>query len=418
MQPAKSRTYHDPIHGAITLNGADPIEGMLIRLIDTAEFQRLRRIRQLDTAYLTFHSAEGSRFTHSLGVMALTRRAFAPIAQRYPLLEEHRAVVLCSALLHDLGHGPFSHAGEEIFGNQHEEWTCRLIQDSGVTAILQAYAPELPQQICQTIRHQYLPPFIYQLVSSQVDCDRLDYLQRDGYFTGAQYGHLDLDRILLALAYDPDSQQLVVTRKGLVAIEHYLTVRYFMYTQVYNHPKNLAARFTLGQIFRRVRTLLTDGEISADRVVTKWILRDKLDISTYLEADDTNFLYFIKQWRYHPDRVLSDLCRRYLDRDIFKAKDIGIFSQVQQQNIHQKMQNLLKELGYEPEFYCGIRKTLTKGYTLYQQGIQILVDGDLIEISRLSPLINALTQPSPRVWLIHPRLPEELDKEITGWLRL
>ncbi|PLS67880.1 MAG: phosphohydrolase [Cyanobacteria bacterium M5B4] len=402
----KSRTYHDPIHGAITLNGADPIEEMLIKLIDTPEFQRLRRIRQLDTAFLTFHSAEGSRFTHSLGVMALTRRAFDPIANRYPDLLSHRAVVLASALLHDLGHGPFSHAGEEIFGNHHEYWTCRLVENSRVTALLQQYDRELPQKIVQTIHHKYPVPFVHQLVSSQIDCDRLDYLQRDGYFTGAQYGHLDLDRILLAITYDPSSQELVITRKGLVAIEHYLTVRYFMYNQVYNHPKNLAARFTLGQIFKRVRQLLLTQEVTADPIVTAWLLEnnDKLSISTYLEADDTNFLYFIKQWQHHSDRILADLCRRYLDRDIFKTRDIGMFDKTDREQIYQEMKEAVTKAGYDPEFYCGVRQTMTKGYTLYQQGIQVLVEDKFTEISRLSPLISALIQPNPRVWLVYPRL--------------
>ncbi|MFN3359856.1 MAG: HD domain-containing protein [Pseudanabaenaceae cyanobacterium] len=402
----KSRTYHDPIHGAITLEGADPIEGMLIRLIDTPEFQRLRRIRQLDTAFLTFHGAEGSRFTHSLGVMALTRRAFDPIAHRYPELLPQRAVVLASALLHDLGHGPFSHAGEEIFHNHHEQWTCRLITNSTITDILQGYDPDLPLHLTQVIRHQYPIPVVYQLVSSQIDCDRLDYLQRDGYFTGAQYGHLDLDRILLAITYDPCTRELVITRKGLVAIEHYLTVRYFMYNQVYNHPKNLAARFTLGKILQRAQKLLQDGKLTADPIVTRWLLEDpnQLDVATYLEADDTNFLYAIKQWRYHSDPILADLCRRYLDRDIFKAKDIGGLSEAEQQALLEQMQQLLSHQGYDPDYYCGIRTTLTKGYTLYQGGIQVLLEDHLVEISQLSPLIQALIQPKHRSWLIHPRL--------------
>ncbi|MDW8421581.1 MAG: HD domain-containing protein [Pseudanabaenaceae cyanobacterium SKYGB_i_bin29] len=404
----KSRTYHDPIHGAITLEGADPIEEMLIRLIDTPEFQRLRRIRQLDTAFLTFHGAEGSRFTHSLGVMALTRRAFDTIADRYPQLQSHRAVVLASALLHDLGHGPFSHAGEEIFHNHHEQWTCRLITNSSVTDILQSYDPDLPHQLIQVMRHQYPLPFVYQLVSSQIDCDRLDYLQRDGYFTGAQYGHLDLDRILLAITYDPHTQELVITRKGLVAIEHYLTVRYFMYNQVYNHPKNLAARFTLGKIFQRAQELLRASKLTADPVVTRWLLEDpnQMDVPTYLDADDTNFLYAIKQWRHHPDPILADLCRRYLDRDIFKAKDISALPDLEQQLLLHQTQELLDSLGYNPEFYCGIRTTLTKGYTLYQGGIPVLLEDQLVEISQISPLINALTQPNHRSWLIHPRLPK------------
>src|SRR5512146_1276667 len=119
MQP-NGRTYHDPLHGAIALNQADPTEALLIQLIDTPEFQRLRRIRQLGPASLTFHGAESSRFTHSLGVMAIARRAFDSVAARHPDLLPYRAMVLCAALLHDIGHGPFSHTCEEIFGCHHE----------------------------------------------------------------------------------------------------------------------------------------------------------------------------------------------------------------------------------------------------------------------------------------------------------
>jgi len=129
VPPKAIRVYHDPLHGAIALDNRDPTERLLIQLIDTPAFQRLRRIRQLGVAYLTFHGAEGSRFTHSLGVMAITRRAFRALAQRYPELEPYRAVVLCAALLHDLGHGPFSHTSEEIFGNHHEHWTLRILRE-------------------------------------------------------------------------------------------------------------------------------------------------------------------------------------------------------------------------------------------------------------------------------------------------
>lgn len=221
-------------------------------LIDTPSFQRLRRIRQLGPASLTFHGAEGSRFTHSLGAMAITRRAFDRLAARYPQLRPHRATVLGAALLHDIGHGPFSHTTEEIFGFNHEYWTRQILQR--VPAIrdrLDAAAPDLWQALDQVYTHQHPVPFIWQLVSSQLDCDRLDYLLRDSYYTGASYGRLDLDRILMALEYDPESQQLVVARKGLAAIEHYLVVRYFMYAQVYNHPKNLAATWILAQAFGR-----------------------------------------------------------------------------------------------------------------------------------------------------------------------
>ncbi|CAN1209991.1 HD domain-containing protein [Tumidithrix helvetica PCC 7403] len=405
MLPGKSRTYHDPLHGAITLHGDDPVEALLIRLIDTPEFQRLRRIRQLDTASLTFHGAEGSRFTHSLGVMALTRRAFDQIVQRYPYLAGHRAAVLSAALLHDLGHGPFSHAGEEMFGSQHEVWTRRLLQSRDIAKVLENYDSDLTGSLEQIFTKQYPVPLAYQLVSSQLDCDRLDYLQRDSYFTGARYGQLDLDRILMAMSFDPITQRLVVNRKGLVAIEHYLTVRYFMYLQVYNHPKNLASRFTLTKVFERAKLLLKSDEIDADRIVKAWLSQDPQTLSCeeYLAADDTVFTYHLHRWRESGDRILADLCRRYLDRDIFKATDISDKSPSDRTTSLEEWQAKLRMQGLDPEYYCGIRVALTKGYTLYQQGIEIQTTQGLKDIAQLSPLVQTLSQPIQRAWLVHPR---------------
>jgi HD superfamily phosphohydrolase len=404
MPLTKSRTYHDPLHGAITLNGSDEVERLLIQLIDTPEFQRLRRIRQLDTANLTFHSGEGSRFTHSLGVMALTRRAFDRVTEQYQSLKAHRSVALVSALLHDLGHGAFSHAGEEIFGSQHEVWTIRLIQESAIGDMLRKFDPNLPNKLELVFKKKYPVPMVSQLVSSQLDCDRLDYLQRDSYFTGVHYGHLDIDRILLALNYDPETQSLVITQKGLVAIEHYLTVRYFMYVQVYNHPKNLAARFVLGKIFERARVLLAAKKLTADQTVTTWLTQNlqTIDIKDYLAADDNVFMYHVHIWRNHDDKILADLCRRIQDRDLFKGSEI---SNIQDRESYiQEWQQKLIAIGLDPYYYCGVRVALTKGYTLYQQGIEIKTEHGLQEISQLSPLVKSLAQPMRKAWLIHPKL--------------
>ena len=249
-----TRTYHDPLHGAITLSSADPVESLLTELIETSAFQRLRRIRQLGPASLTFHGAEMSRFTHSLGVMAVAMRAFDRLASRHSELYPYRATVLCAALLHDIGHGPFSHTAEELFNSNHEYWTKAIVQDSSaVRLLLDSFSPSLCESIQQVYRHEHPVPCVWQLVSSQLDCDRLDYLIRDSYFTGASYGQLDLDRILLALDIDSPTQQLVVERKGLAAVEHYLVVRSFMYRQIYNHPKNLSATWVLEQAFERAR---------------------------------------------------------------------------------------------------------------------------------------------------------------------
>jgi uncharacterized protein len=399
------RTYHDPLHGAITLNRADPTEALLVRLIDTPAVQRLRHIRQLGPASLTFHGAETSRFTHSLGVMAIARRVFDRIAASHPQLLPYRPIVLCAALLHDLGHGPFSHTAEEIFGSHHEVWTRRIVLESlPVRQLLDGFQPQLAEQIEQLYLKKFPIPFVWQLVSSQLDCDRLDYLMRDTYFTGASYGKLDLDRIILALRYDPVTQQLVVAKKGLAAIEHYLIVRYFMYAQVYNHSKNLAATWVLERAFTRARLLLAQGNLTADDTVIAWLQDIKtVSLAQYLDANDGVFLYHLQRWQNHSDLVLADLCRRYLDRDLFKTLDLTDRSEADRQVLLQKAKVLAIQHKLDPDYYVGLRVALSRGYTLYQRGINLQTSTGLQEISEQSPLVKTLSQPMQRAWLIHPR---------------
>ncbi|UBF27925.1 HD domain-containing protein [Kovacikia minuta CCNUW1] len=420
MIPNPERTYHDPLHGAIALNSSDPTESLLIRLIDTPAFQRLRRVKQLGPASLTFHGAESSRFTHSLGVMAIARRAFDRIASLYPQLHTYRPVVLVAALLHDIGHGPFSHVGEDVFGTHHEHWTCRILQEHpSIRDALDAFDPTLIQQIEQVYLKQHPIPLVWQLVSSQLDCDRLDYLMRDSYFTGASYGKIDLDRILMAMRYDPVTQQLVVVRKGMAAIEHYLIVRYFMYAQVYNHPKNIAASWILAQAMVRARELLQIGQLQADDTVSAWLgkvasdsthsLDDRLSLADYLAADDGVFTYHMQRWQNNPDPILADLCRRFVDRDLFKALDVTHLPAVEQQSLLQKAHYWLANAGFAADYYAGLQVSFSRGYTLYQRGIKFLTPTGLEEISNLSPLVRTLTNPYQRVWLIYPR---EIEKSI------
>lgn len=400
------RTYHDPLHGAIALDWQDPVEALLIQLIDTPAFQRLRRIRQLGPASLTFHGAEASRFTHSLGVMAVARRAFDRLTKRYPQLQPYRATVLCAALLHDIGHGPFSHTCEEIFTCHHEHWTERILQESlPIRSQLDAFDPDLWPQIQQVYRKQHPVPCVWQLVSSQLDCDRLDYLMRDSHFTGASYGKLDLDRIILAMGFDPASQQLTVARKGMAAIEHYLIVRYFMYAQVYNHAKNISATWILAHAFKRAQELLIAGNLWADETVAAWLLQDcdQLPLHHYLNADDGVFGYHLQRWQAHTDSVLADLCRRFVDRDLFKTLDVTTIPPERQQTLLQNVQAQLEKRGLDARYYAGLRMTQSSGYTLYQQGIKLQTESGLCEISELSPLVRTLTQPWQRSWLIYPR---------------
>lgn len=406
MLPNPERTYHDPLHGAIALSYADPVEALLIRLIDTPAFQRLRRIRQLGPASLTFHGAESSRFTHSLGVLAITRRAFDRLARLHPQLGAHRPVVLCAALLHDIGHGPFSHTGEDIFGSHHEHWTERILHESPpVRQLLTTFDPPLVEQISLVYRQKYPVPLVWQLVSSQLDCDRLDYLMRDGYFTGTSYGRIDLDRILMAMNYDPVTEQLVIAGKGLAAVEHYLIVRYFMYAQVYNHPKNLAATWILEQALMRARELLQVGQLDADDTVSLWLMGgcDHLPLDQYLAADDGVFHYHLQRWQRHADPVLSDLCRRYVDRDLFKALDVTLMPETDRLKLLETVRKWLTQLGLEAPYYAGMSVSFSKGYTLYQRGIKFQTPRGLEELSRLSPLVRTLTTSHQRVWFIYPR---------------
>lgn len=413
MSLKTARSYHDPLYGAITLDASDPTEALLIQLIDTPPFQRLRRIRQLGPANLTFHGAESSRFTHSLGVMALTRRAFDRLARLFPQLQPHRPAVLCAALLHDIGHGPFSHTAEEVFGIHHEYWTRRIVREvPAIRALLDGVSSQFWQSIDQVYTHQHTVPFVWQLVSSQLDCDRLDYLLRDSYFTGANYGHLDLDRILMAMEYDPSSQQLVVAHKGLAAIEHYLVVRYFMYAQVYNHPKNLSATWILEQAFGRARELLAQGTLEADATVRAWLTQaeDKLALETYLAGNDWVFGYHLQQWQGHSDPLLADFCRRFLDRDLLKSLEVtALLPTVQEQFLEETRRHLLA-LGIDGSRYSSLRHIWSRGYTLYQRGIKLHRDDVLQDLNQASPLVQTLTQPSERVWLLYPR-------EIKTWVQ-
>jgi uncharacterized protein len=318
--------------------------------------------------------------------------------------------------LHDIGHAAFSHTAEEIFGSDHEIWTQRILRGSQpIRELLDRFSPDLINQLESVLLKKYPLPLIWQLVSSQLDCDRLDYLMRDSYFTGASYGRIDLDRILLAMRYDPVTQQLVVARKGMAAIEHYLIVRYFMYSQVYNHHKNVAATWVLLKIFQRARHQLKLGNLEADRNIRAWLAQDcnQLELEQYLAGDDGAFLYHLQQWQSHSDPILMDLSRRFLDRDLLKALDISQLEESDRDLLLEKARYWTAQLGFDSSIYCGLRIAVSRGYTLYDRGINIQTTAGLREIGELSALVQTLTQPIQRVWLIYLR---EIDEKVKNFV--
>ncbi len=402
------RTYHDPLHGAIRLDPAQPAEALAIHLIDTAPFQRLRRIRQLGPAFLTFHGAESSRFTHSLGVLHLARLALQHLERMAPQLAAQRGFLYAAALLHDVGHGPLSHTGEEMYGLRHEGWSGRLVREHpALREPLEAHAPGTADAVADLLEHGHGgSPAIKALVSSQLDCDRLDYLLRDSYSTGTSYGRLDLERILAALTLAPDGS-LAVHPRGLMAVEHYLVVRNLMYRSVYNHRLNVVCNWLLAQAIAIAREL-GPNRVDADAVMARWLWDGEgLDLETFLANDDVRTGYHLLRWMEQGPTELAEPCERLLNRRLLKATDVGGLENGQRLELLALAQRLSQAAGLAPERSCTLLARQSRGYHPYIGGLRLWNGERLQALEQRSALVQSLTQPTELVWLIHP--PEVSD---------
>lgn len=397
------RTYHDPLHGAIRLDRSDPAEALAIDLIDSAPFQRLRRVRQLGPAFLTFHGAESSRFTHSLGVLHLARLALQQLERHHLELTKHRAVLYAAALLHDVGHAPLSHSGEEMYGLHHEAWSGRLIREHpALRDRLEAHAPGTANAVADLLEQGRYPcPAIKALVSSQLDCDRLDYLVRDSYSTGTTYGRLDLERILAAFTLAPDGQ-LAITPKGLMAVEHYLVVRNLMYRSVYNHRLNVVCNWLLNQAIATARRL-GPKRVWADQVMGRWLWHcDALDLETFLANDDIRTGYHLMRWMEEGPAELQDPCGRLLKRRLLKATDVSHCSPAQRLELLAAARRLSEAEGLSAETSCGLQQRQSRGYHPYEGGLRLWDGEHLQALEQRSSLVQSLTVAVELAWLIHP----------------
>ena len=397
------RTYHDPLHGAIRLERSDPAEALAIDLIDSAPFQRLRRIRQLGTAFLTFHGAESSRFTHSIGVLHVARLALNNLVRLHPELECHRGVLLAAALLHDVGHGPLSHSGEEMYGLQHESWSGRLIREHpALRDRLEAFQSGSSEAVADLLEHgRYSFSAIKALVSSQMDCDRLDYLLRDSHSTGTSYGQLDLERILAAFTLAPDGA-LALHPKGLMAVEHYLVVRNLMYRSVYNHRLNVVCNWLLNQAIATARRL-GPKRVWADQVMGRWLWNcDALDLETFLANDDIRTGYHLMRWMEEGPAELQDPCRRLLERRLLKATDVSHCSPAQRLELLAAARQLSEAEGLSAETSCGLQQRQSRGYHPYKGGLRLWDGEHLQALEQRSSLVQSLTVAVELAWLIHP----------------
>src|SRR5882724_13221221 len=294
------RIYRDPVHNIIRLR-TDNNEGeLMMRLIDTPEFQRLRRIKQLGLGLYTYQGAEHSRFTHSLGAFHLMSRVLDRLGERHVIKDQDHTAARAAALLHDVGHGSFSHVMEKVLGFHHEKWTVEVVlsEATEIGQLLRSYSADLPAKVEAIIEGNFQPAALAQLVSSQLDVDRMDYLLRDSLMTGAKYGIYDLEWIINALAIDEENDRIYVAARGLYAVEEYLQARYYMFRQVYFHRSLRSAETVLRSSLRRALALVEKGApvwCAPGTSFEKILQRQMLTITEHLEMDDSDVIFHMKQ---------------------------------------------------------------------------------------------------------------------------
>jgi len=376
---------------------------MAMDLIETAPFQRLRRIRQLGPAFLTFHGAESSRFTHSLGVLHLARMALRQLETRDNELVQQRPLLYASALLHDVGHAPLSHSGEAMFGLRHETWSARLVREhADLRDRLEATSAGLAEAVANLLENGSTQhAAIGALVSGQLDCDRLDYLLRDSYSTGTCFGQLDLERILASLTLAPDGS-LALHPKGLPAIEHYLVVRQLMYRSVYNHRLNGVCNWLLQHTIQVARRLGPD-RVWADPTMARWLWDPKgLDVESYLANDDIVTGYHLERWRRQGPPELVEPCARLLDRRLLKAMDVSELNSPERLELLAEARRLAVAAGMAPDGCCGLQQRQSRGYHPYKGGLRLWDGLRLQALEQRSELVKVLCRSEEMAWLIHP----------------
>lgn len=387
----KSTTEHkvmrDPVHGYINV-----YDQVIWDLINTAEFQRLRRIHQLGGTLQVYHTAEHSRFGHSLGVYEIVRLMIENIkGLKDNLSEFERIAVMCAGLLHDVGHGPFSHAFEAVTDINHEVLTDRIIlEDTEINSVLKDADPKLPQIVADIIAHRHPRALLSQMISSQMDADRMDYLLRDSYFTGVSYGEFDLYRILRTIRIVNDT--LVVKESGIHAIEDYIMARYQMYWQVYLHPTSRSYESILHAIFKRMRDLYEEDENSLSCVpIFEPIMKDgPIPLEDFLKLDESTCLAGFMQLFDTHDPILSDLTKRLLNRKLFEYIDI------KNEHTLEIVEEKVRKAGYDTRYYVLQDSMSQILYLPYRgnenAGVWILKDEELIELSQASPVVRGFVK--------------------------
>lgn len=391
---ARTKVFRDPIYGYIEVNYK-----IILELIDSKEVQRLRRIRQLSGVSMVFHTAEHTRFTHALGAYHMANLVLHHVEGIECLSEYERVVFLCAALLHDIGHGPYSHAFENVLLTSHEVMTEKIIlsEKTDVHRIL-AQVEHLAEDVAGIISHKGKYPLIESFVSSQLDVDRMDYLTRDAYFTGATYGTIDMHRLLRSMKVV--DHKVLCRASGVHTIESYLMSRYHMYFQVYYHPVARAYELLLESIYERIKDL-TEANVFIDASIDSFlnVIKNSDDVLSYIELDDAYVNGFIKQLMKDKDPVLHRLANAFNHRQLFKHIDLAN-NPDQQMLIHLKETAAKNPYG---KYYYFENSVSAVAYLQHKKNdtteditsIKVLLpNGEIKTIDEYSPIMHSLVSSS------------------------
>lgn len=379
--------YRDPIHDYINVDYE-----IINQLIATKEIQRLKRIHQLGGTLQVFPTAEHSRFSHSLGTYEIARYIVETVdAIKESMSEEDVVTLLCAALLHDVGHGPFSHAFELIHPVHHETYTCKIIlEESEVNTVLKQIAPDFPDKVASVINKTHPNVILSQLISSQIDADRIDYLLRDAFFTGTPYGYIDVKRLIRIMSVKDN--KIVFKESGIANLENFVMGRYHMYRTVYYHPASTCYEIIVTKLINRFFELRNKGfKYKGDYCfLLPFESKNPISASEYTDLDEYCIYYYTKLMSQEDDPILKDLSLRFLNRKLLKT---ALVKNIEEAN---KYKDMVINKGFNPAYYFYSVKpnqVIYKNYGINDKAnINILMrDGSIKELSEVSAIMSALT---------------------------
>ena len=386
---SETKVLKDPVHSYIHINYE-----VVWNCLDSKEFQRLRRIRQLGGDFQVYPTAEHSRFSHSLGVYEIVRRMVTEIKSLSVELSEYDKIcVMLAGLLHDVGHGPFSHAFEHVTKHSHEDYTAKIILgETELNQVLAEVSPRLPEDIVSIIEHNHPNDILNQIISGQLDADRMDYLLRDSYFSATSYGQFDLERILRTMRVRKiaeNKKALVVKYTGIHSVEDYIMARYQMYWQVYYHPVARSYEAVFIQLFNRLKDIFKDNKeyFSDMKVLIPFLEKNVVSVEEYFKLDENSLLYCCSLIQDKDDEIAADLARRLQNRRLFEYVDYS------EENLAQ-IKNMLKEQNLDEKYYLRVENVEASVYSPYK-GRKILIeqlDGKIVALEKASTIVESITK--------------------------